>query len=439
MNNSQAYKNISFPHKVEEKRHKKNFTDLSFAFLFLLVIYVVLLIKVVTGYSIDNHIFFGIYSVLITTYIFSRFLLAYFHKAIPQDSTYEPTISFVVPAKNEGDNIGETLLRFGVVDYPKEKIEIITINDGSTDNTLDEMYRVEALLKNTVGHIEVVDWKENKGKRHGMAEGVNRATGEIIIFIDSDSFIDKDCVRHLVKYFVHPEVGAVSGHTDVFNGDKNLLTQMQAVRYYIAFKVYKAAESVFGIVTCCPGCCSAYRRSYLMEFMNEWLHQSFFGKPCTFGDDRSLTNYMIRKYKAAYSPEAKAHTVVPEKFGQYLKQQQRWKKSWVRETFIAGSFIWKKNPIAALFFYIYLFLAFASPVVFFRAIVWQPYIDSAWPLVYLFGLFLMLFLHGLYYRMEVGKKPWFLAIISFWFYTVILMWQLPWAIVTLSDTRWGTR
>jgi len=48
-------------------------------------------------------------------------------------------------------------------------------------------------------------------------------------------------------------------------------------------------------------------------------------------------------------------------------------------------------------------------------------------------------LHGIYYRIHVGKEPWVRAVVAFWFYSVILMWQLPWAAVTLADTRWGTR
>jgi hyaluronan synthase len=246
-------------------------------------------------------------------------------------------------------------------------------------------------------------------------------------------------VKHLTKYFADPEVGAVSGHTDVYNKETNILTRMQAIRYYISFKVYKAAESVFGTVTCCPGCCSAYRRSYLMEFIDAWLHQRFLGAECTFGDDRSLTNYMIRKYRAVYSEAAKAHTVVPDTFQKYVKQQQRWKKSWIRETFIAATFMWKKNPIAALSFYSYALLAFASPIVFFRALVWYPIAQHQWPIVYLVGLFLMLILHGVFYRLHVGKEKWLLAIGSFWFNSVVLMYQLPWAMVTLKDSRWGTR
>lgn len=412
---------------------------MGFWLVFFGLIYVVILIKISTGNYINRDVFFGTYSILIVLYIFSRFLLSYLHRSVPLANGYEPTVAFVVPAKNEGENIYETLKRFSEVDYPGEKIEVIAINDGSTDTTLAEMRRAARDIAPRVARVEVVDWKQNRGKRHGMHEGVKRSRSEIVIFIDSDSFIEPSCVRHLIKYFTIPEIGAVSGHTDVYNHDENVLTKMQALRYYVAFKVYKAAESIFGVVTCCPGCCSAYRKSYLDEFIDEWLHQTFLGKECTFGDDRSLTNYVLRNYRAAYSSEAKAYTVVPNNFKTYRKQQQRWKKSWVRETFIAASFIWRKDAVAALFFYSYIFLAFAAPIVFVHAVVWEPIFYGILPIIYLSGLFLMLLLHGLYYRIYTQDRKWFPAVVSYWFYTVILMWQLPWAVVTIADNHWGTR
>ncbi len=413
--------------------------DLGLRFSFFFIIYVIVMIKLFSWSHHTDHIVFTIYSMLITTYILSRFSLSYFHKSVAVDTSYVPSVSFVVPAKNEGDNIAQTLRCFYAANYPKHKMEVIAINDGSTDNTLLEMKKVQKEFGHLVKRFDVVDWKVNRGKRDGMAEGVKMATGEIIIFVDSDSFIDKDCVWHLVKHFTNPEVGAVSGHTDVHNYKENILTRMQSLRYYISFKIYKAAESVFGVVTCCPGCCSAYRKSYLDEFIDEWQNQTFLGTPCTFGDDRSLTNYILRKYKSVYSREALATTVVPNKFRTYIKQQQRWKKSWVRETIIAASFLWKKNPLAAMFFYTYIFLAVFAPLVFFRAVIWNPVIDGTLPIVYLAGLFLMLFLHGIYYRIEAGDRNWVNAVVFFWFSTVVLIWQLPWAMVTMSDNRWGTR
>lgn len=414
--------------------------DLGGYFLFFALLYIISVIKLGGHYDFRHSFLYSLYSFLVGTYILSRFILAYFHKSIPYDDSYQPSVTFVVPSKNEEDNIAETIRCFARANYPKEKMEVIAINDGSTDGTLREMLKAkEECLAQGVS-AEVIDWQVNRGKREGMAEGVSRAKNEIIIFIDSDSFIHPDCVKHLVKYFHQPNVGAVSGHTDVHNRDTNLLTKMQALRYYIAFKIYKAAESIFGIVTCCPGCCSAYRRSYIVPILEAWRNQTFMGTRCTFGDDRSLTNFVIRKYDAVYSPEAKAYTVVPDTMRKYIKQQQRWKKSWIRETFIASSFMWRKNPAAAASFYSYMFLAFAAPIIFIRSTIYHPFlVTHALPVTYFLGLALMLILHGVYYHNHFRKASWFLPVVTFWFYTVMLIWQLPWAAITMRDTRWGTR
>lgn len=412
-------------------------TAVSLWFLFFFVTYIIVLVKVVSN-PLHGNWFFGIYSVVITTFILSRFILAYFHKSVEYDESYEPTVTFVVPAKDEEDNIAETLRRFAKVNYQKEKIEVIAINDGSEDNTLQEMLNVQAELLHVLP-VTIVDWKVNRGKREGMAAGIKQANNEIVIFVDSDSFVEPDCVKHLTKYFSNPRVGAVSGHTDVYNKDTNLLTAMQSVRYFISFNIYKAAESIFGAVTCCPGCCSAYRRSYLLEFVDQWLHQKFLGAKCTFGDDRSLTNFVIRKYEAVYSPLALAYTIVPDNFRKYVKQQQRWKKSWVRESFLASAFMWRKNLIAAISFYSYIFLVLGTPVVLLNALLWVPSITHRWPIAYLAGLFLILMIYGLYYRIRTGNKSWFFAAISFGLNTLLLIWQLPWAIITIRRSHWGTR
>src|SRR3989344_5020284 len=108
---------------------KRTISDIGVWFLFFLVIYAILILKVITYDSLEDHLIFGFYSILITTYILSRFVISYFHKPVTVDIEYEPTVTFVVPAKNEEDNIRETVRRFGRVEYPKEKIEVIVIND----------------------------------------------------------------------------------------------------------------------------------------------------------------------------------------------------------------------------------------------------------------------------------------------------------------------
>ena len=213
-------------------------------------------------------------------------------------------------------------------------------------------------------HVRIVHWQRNKGKREGMAECVRQSTKDIVIFIDSDSFVEPSTARALVQYFADDRVAAVAGHAYVANANTNLLTKMQEVRYFVAFKAYKAAEALFGAVTCCSGCCSAYRRAYLGEMLDPWLHQRFLGVPCTYGDDRSLTNFLLQRgYKALFAPEAIAYTFVPDGFRQFMRQQLRWKKSRVRESFKAPGFMWQKHPLMALSFYLGVLLPLVAPVV----------------------------------------------------------------------------
>ncbi|MEK6873635.1 MAG: glycosyltransferase [Nanoarchaeota archaeon] len=410
--------------------------------IFFVLIYVVLVIKFITIQTIDNNILFGAYSILVSFYILSRFGLAYFYE--PDDASfdknYRPTISFAVPSKNEGENIRETIVRIAQTDYPKSKFDIIVINDGSTDNTLEEMLKAKEIAKKIGINVIVVDWKINKGKREGMAECIRRSKNDIIIFIDSDSFVDKDTAKELVKYFIDEEVAAVAGHAYVANANKNALTKMQAVRYYVAFKAYKSAEALFGTVTCCSGCCSAYRREYLIKILNPWLKQSFLGVRCTYGDDRSLTNFLLNKnYTTVYSHEAKAYTFVPDTFRGFMKQQLRWKKSWIRESMKAGQFMWKKNPIMSVSFYLGVILPLLAPIIVIRALIWYPYITSRLPLFYLFGLALMAVIYGLYYYIHTSDKKWIYGVFFATFYTLVLVWQLPWAILNLRDGSWGTR
>lgn len=410
---------------------------------FFLAVYVVLALKLLAFEYGNQHIIFSIYSIAVGAYILSRFFLAYFYDPAhaPFDLTYEPGITFGVPCKNEEGRIRETILRIAQSDYPKEKFGIIAVNDGSTDGTLREMKAAKDIAKKEYGvSVTVVDWKENKGKRAGMAECARRSDQEILVFIDSDSFVEPDLARQFVKYFNDPKVAAVAGHADVANADAGTLALMQKVRYFVAFKAYKGAEALFGAVTCCSGCCAAYRRSAALEVMDAFENEWFLGRKCTYGDDRSLTNLLLRKgYNAIYAPDAKAHTYVPETFFAFARQQLRWKKSWVRETLKACSFMWKRNPIASVSFYLGFILPFLAPIVLARAVIWYPYTTGNFPWFYIIGITIIAFILGIYHDIYTRERMWGYGLLSVIFYTFFLIWQLPYAIATIRDPRWGTR
>lgn len=408
--------------------------------IFFILIYIILVFKFIGLKNVAGNYIFGAYSLSITFLILSRFFIAYFYNPVkPKTEDYQPSVTAVVPAKNEGAHIAKTLMTLANSDYPKDKLEIITINDGSTDNTLNEMKNAKGEIEKSGVKLTIVDWKENKGKRHGMAEGVFRSKGEIIVFVDSDSFVEGDAVKELVKYFMDSSIGAVAGHTDVYNHGKNLLTKMQAVRYFVAFKAYKSTEAIFGCVTCCSGSLSAYRKDYLTGFIDEWLNEKFWGKPCTFGDDRSLTNFVLKDHKTIYAPEAKCSTVVPDTWSTFFRQQLRWKKSWTRESVKAFSYMWKKNPIMFIIFALGFILPLLAPLVVIHVLVWQPLINGVMPWFYISGLILISVVYGVYYSIFRSDNLWIYGVLFNWLYSLILVWQLPYAIANIGDTQWGTR
>jgi len=100
-----------------------------------------------------------------------------------------------------------------------------------------------------------------------MAEGALKATGEILVYVDSDSYVEPEGVYRIVQPFLEKKIGAVSGHILAVEEDDNFISKMEAARYYVSHRIMKAAESVFGAVTCCPGAFSAYRRSAVMRVL----------------------------------------------------------------------------------------------------------------------------------------------------------------------------
>jgi hyaluronan synthase len=411
--------------------------------IFFLLVYAVLAAKLATiSGGLSENAWLDIYSVGVGLYILSRFALAYFYE--PEiamfDPEYVPTVSFGVPSKNEEENIRKTIMRIAQSDYPKDRFDVIAVNDGSDDRTLQEMQAAREEAAKLGITVKITDWKVNRGKRAGMAECVRQSSSEIMIFIDSDSFVEPSTAKELVKYFIDPKIAAVAGHSYVANAETNMLTKMQSVRYFVSFKAYKAAEALFGSVTCCSGCCSAYCRSYMLEVLEEWENQRFLGVACTYGDDRSLTNYLLRNdYLTVFAPEARAYTVVPDTYRKFMKQQLRWKKSWVRESLKASVFMWKRNPLMSISFYLGVILSLVSPVIVMRALIWYPVSTGRTPLPYLFGLALMATLYGFYYYVYMRDSKWIYGAFFATFYTLVLIWQLPVAILNLRDARWGTR
>jgi Glycosyltransferases, probably involved in cell wall biogenesis len=391
--------------------------------------------------SVDDfhyHPLVSLFSLCAGLFVVSRFVIAAFYAA-PKDTAFLPTVSVLVPCMNEGESIRKTLERIFDSGYPVEQLEVVAVNDGSTDNTLVEMLKVQTRNPKLV----IVDFERNRGLSHGWGVAIHIARGEFFICIDSDTFIFPGAIRKLVQGFRDPRVGGISGHCDVDNANTNILTQMQDVRYFFSYKIMKAAESVFGTVSCLPGCFSAYRRLCVLEVMDEWINATVWGMHGNYADDRSLTNLILRDYKILYDDQALATTIAPDKWKVYVRQQSRWMRSYLREIWKTGLFIWRKGPVPALSWYTMMWLPLVEPFVMLDAMVLGPLRSAGGSdvtlLSYIFGVFSITLIWALHFLGSTGRKWWWTGGVFTITYMVFFSWQLYWALATLRGKKWGTR
>ena len=381
---------------------------------------------------LEDPVFYS-YSLIVTVYCLCRFFLAPYYRATP-DTGYRPSESIVIPAFNEESCIGATIDACYTSDYPPDRLEVVVVDDGSTDATWARILDARARHPS----LTCVRLLQNRGKRAAMAEGIRRSSGEIAVFIDSDSLVERDGLRHLVADFRDPRVGAVVGAADVLNKTQNWLTRMQQVRYFVAFRVIKGSESLFGAVTCASGCFSAYRRSALLEILPQWETQTFLGRRATYGDDRALTNYILRNHRIVYQSRARSHTIAPSTIRTFLVQQLRWKKSWLRESLHVVRFVWRKHPVASALTYMSILFPWLAPFVLIHSLWWRAAtVGDPW--FYVMGAYVMAILYSLYYAVARRSPLWFHGVTFVAVYIAFLVWQTYYALCTLRNTGWGTR
>ncbi|MGC8812773.1 MAG: glycosyltransferase, partial [Candidatus Aenigmatarchaeota archaeon] len=224
--------------------------------------------------------------------------------------SFEEPISVLIPAYNKESTVGKVIESVLALDYPEK--EIIVINDGSTDKTLEICRKFEK-----EGKIKLISYSKNKGKAFALNTGVKASSHDIIVTVDADSFPKKKSLKKLVKYFVDPEVGAVAGTVKVLNKNK-LLTLPQSLEYlHQGFQ--RVCQGFLDAIMVAPGPLTAYRKEAL-------------AKAGYFDDDTSVEDFdmTIKIHKAGYKviSERKAEvlTIAPESFNRWWKQRVRWSR-----------------------------------------------------------------------------------------------------------------
>ena len=383
---------------------------------------------------------FIIYSLAVSFTILARYV--FYHLFTPQLlslGAWTPSVQVILPCMNESDRVYKTAKSLYNQDYPKDKLSVIIVNDGSTDDTDEWLLKINQDFGWSISTLP-----SNQGKRAAIAEGMKNNKSEITVLMDSDVILSSNSISEIVRGFSGYNVAAVCGNTSVANETKNILTRVQSQYYYISYRTFKSSEAYFRTVLCCNGCFSAYRSDRLFSVMDEWQTQTFLGTKRTFSDDRSLTNLLLKEgWDTVYHPGAKSSTYVPEKLSDYINQQTRWRKGFFIESVYALKSMWRRPFGGAFLFYMNFFLGLMVPVVLGYYILINPISHGVNPFGYVGAIFMITLLHQIFFlifREADALNIGYLALITavpLWTFAAIIL--IPLALLTIKGTRWLTR
>jgi len=260
---------------------------------------------------IYSSIYIGIVS---TTFFILTFLEDKKKSKIFYTEKELPKVTILIPAYNEETTIKQTIDSIINSNYPKNKFEVIVINDGSKDKTLEIARKISEDYKNKGFRIKILT-KENAGKGTALNLGIKKSKGEIIFTMDADTTVHKNSLKNMTKYFKNKEVMSVTPAM-IIRKPKNLIQRIQHIEYLTGLflrKVFAALNAVH--IT--PGAFSAYRRSFFDKY-------GVYDETNITEDLEMSLRIQYHKFKIENSAESPAYTIAPAKFSHLLKQRRRW-------------------------------------------------------------------------------------------------------------------
>ncbi len=273
------------------------------------------LVKLGIRMSVIPYFYYSVFVISILRLSIRLLLsLGYSLKSRIVESESLPTISMIVPAYNEEVTIKECIRSLLGLDYPS--YEIVVVDDGSTDETLEEAREFEGL------GVKVVH-QENRGKANALNTGVLLSEGELIVTVDADTKLDRDSLKILASRFKADErLGAVAGNVKVQPGP-GLLNLLQAAEYTTGINLVRKAESMLGCVMVVPGPIAALKRAA--------VERAGFFSDETFAEDFDITMKILKTgYKVEYEDKAIAYTSAPKNLEDLMKQRRRWYRGMIQ-------------------------------------------------------------------------------------------------------------
>lgn len=248
-----------------------------------------------------------------------------------------PGVTILVAAYNEETGICATLESIARLNYPGP-VETLIINDGSTDQTVEQYKRMAPKLRQwTTTSYRLLNFKKNRGKASALNSGLAAAQHELVCTIDADSRLRPSSLSEIVERYLSdpPGTGAVAGAVLVRNSRASILTAAQEWDYFHGIAAVKRMQSMYHGTLVAQGAFSLYEKAVLKK-VGGW--------PSCVGEDIVLTWAMLAEgYRIGYAEDAIVFTDAPSTFRQFYHQRKRWSRGLVEAIKLHKTLLFKKK------------------------------------------------------------------------------------------------
>ena len=261
-----------------------------------------------------------------------------------------PKISFLIPTYNEESVILRKLLNLEDVVYPKEKMEVVLVDSGSNDNTIQI---VQIFVNKNPEMFRLLVQSQRFGKASALNYAVQHCQGDIVIMTDADAILDKNAAEKIVENFNDPIIGAVTGKLFILNSDQSSITKLEK-SYRSIYEFIRMGESNLDSTPIFNGPITAFRRELFDDLKSD-----------TVTDDIEICIRIREKgYRAVYEPTAIAYEYAPTSLKSRMKQKSRRAQGAIQSIFRHRRllFNWKYGKYGLVIFPCEFFMHLISPI-----------------------------------------------------------------------------
>lgn len=376
---------------------------------------------------------------------YAFFTLSFFMLKLVYSLRYAPykgevpglSTAVIVPVFNEDPSAFKACLD-SIVGQSRPPEEIWIVDDKSESDDCAAYAESVATCDSHRIEFHVLRRQVNEGKRHAQKHAFRTSSADVFVTVDSDTILDSNAIEQGLIPMRDPAVGAVSGNVRLLNYRHNLLTRLLELRYSASFDFERAAYSRMDSLTCASGAFTLWRSAIVKKYLDDYINQTFLGVSMTYGDDRRLTNYCLLEGKVLYQSTAVAHTLAPEAFMHFLRQQVRWNKSFFRETLFAIQKLPKTRLVWWLCLSEVVIWLLMAGVMLFTCLI-KPMLLGYWiGYYYLATLVLMSYIRSAHHRVS-SYKTYLLAPAYALVHFLVLVPMKFYSLATLRNGKWGTR